>query len=79
MEYGGGGVWVVKVLMGRSKIFDLSSGVMEAVRMAMWVVCAILTYEVGAEEGPQASCGRLGGCVSALPFGNAKGGLCVLI
>ena len=33
---------------------------MEAVRMAMWVVCAILTYEEGAVWVPKPPRGRLG-------------------
>ena len=35
-------------------------GGMEAVRMAMWVVCAILTYEEGAVWIPKPLMGGLG-------------------
>jgi hypothetical protein len=46
---------------------------MEAVRMAMWVVCAILTYEGEQCGSPSLLVGGLGNCVCDA-FWQCKGG-----
>ena len=60
-----------------SFFLDLSSGVMEG-RENGHVGCMCDPHLRGGSRGgvPQASCGRLGGSVSALPFGNARGFVC---